>query len=254
MNTDADSEFSNNVFENFMGLFFQPEITRRKIVGTITEPFSLLAAQVIFFPDGRQPEVRLNEEVSAEIKLKEGIDYDQKDFWPNLDDVKSLKLNEGRFEDCGHATLVLLKDGYQLTFDFVYNKAVSTNHLKVAKEFLKTAKYALENNLSTSFIDNSFSAVELLAKTNLLLETNSVVQGKTNHKAIKVEFNKRQKNAANEFDASVKDVFNQLSDYRGKVRYLNAEVDLDTFDNNKIYNILEKLYNDLMRRIGLADN
>ncbi len=159
MNTDPDTDFFNNVFNNFMELFFQPEITRRKNSGIIVEPFTLVAAQVIFPPDGRQPAVRVNEEVRAEMKLKKDIDYKQKDFWPMRGEVKSLKLNESDLEDCGHATLILLKDGYQLTFDFVYNKAVSTNHLKVANEFLKTAKFALDNKLTSSFIDNSFSAV-----------------------------------------------------------------------------------------------
>ncbi len=253
MTPDTDNEFSSNVFNSFMDLFFQPEITRRKALGILVEPFTLVAAQVIFFPDGRQPTIRLNEEVRAEIKLKKGLDPDQKDFWATRNDVKSLKLNESDLQDCGHATLILLKDGYQLTFDFVYNKAISTSHLKVAEEFLKTAKFALDNNLRSSFIDNSFSAAELLAKANLLLETNGNIQGKTNHKAIKSEFNKRHKNTTDEFNKSIKDTFNQLSDYRSKVRYLNADVDFSNFDMKGIYDILEKLHNDLMQRVGPID-
>ena len=64
-----------------MDLFFNPEINRRKEQNLLPENFTLLAAQAIFFPDGRPHIVRLNEEVSVEVKLKKGVDPKAKDFW-----------------------------------------------------------------------------------------------------------------------------------------------------------------------------
>lgn len=238
-----------DIYNDFMHLFYTPEINRRKELGLLNDDFKLSAAQVIFFSDGRQNIVRLNEEVSAQVKIKKGVDISNNGFWPSTKDVEFIKLNENQFLNCGHATLILLKDGYQLSFDFQYNKLICKEHLGVANEFLKTSKYALNNNFFTSFIDNSFSAIELLAKTNLLLETNRNISAKTNHKAIKAEFNNRYKNSDTEFEIAQRRIFNQLSELRSKARYLNGElkVEIDTF--TLINSTIEGMYNSLNERI-----
>jgi hypothetical protein len=107
-----NSEFANNVFNNMHELFFNPEIATRKTLKLIPEDFTLVAAQAILFPDGRPHIVRLNSEVSVEVKLKKGVDKDAPDFWPSSGDVEYVKLNEKEFLDCGHITLILFKDGF----------------------------------------------------------------------------------------------------------------------------------------------
>lgn len=194
-----NSEFADNVYKNMMDLFFNPEIRRRKELNLLPENFTLLAAQAIFFPDGRPHIVRLNEEVSVEVKLKKGVDPTVKNFWASTYEVDHIKLNENEFLNCGHSTLILFNDGFQLSFDFHYNKQLCYEHLNVAREFLKTSKYALDNDLGFAFIDTSFSTIELLAKTNLFLEANQNILGKTNHRAIKSAFNLRYKNSQSEF-------------------------------------------------------
>ena len=247
---EPGAEFAQNAFNNFMSLFFQPEIDRRKALNLIEEPFDLLAAQAIIFPDGRQPLIRLNGEVSADLKLKKETNTQVKNFWPSSNDVIGIKLKPGEFDNCGHVTLVALSDRFQLVFDFVYNKQIAGDNLKVANEFLTTARYALENDLKAAFIDNAFSACELLAKTNLLLETNKMVTGKTNHSAIKSEFNKRHRYSTDAFDLAVKDIFNRLSDTRNRARYLNGSVDIEKLDRQQTLTILEQLYEMLSSRIS----
>jgi hypothetical protein len=247
---EPGAEFAQNAFHNFMALFFQPEIDRRKSLQLIEKPFQLLAAQAIIFPDGRPPMIRLNGEVSADLKLKKGTDTTVKDFWPSSDDVLKIKLKEGEFGNCAHVTLVTLADRVQLVFDFTYNKEISTANLQIAKEFLATAHYALDNGLPSAFIDNAFSASELLAKTNLLLETNKMMVGKTNHSAIKSEFNKRHKLTTDAFDLSVKDLLNRLSDMRSRARYLNGTIDLEKLDREQALAVLDELYEKLLQRIG----
>jgi hypothetical protein len=195
-----NGEFANNVFKNMQELFFNPELVKRKAQNIISEDFTLVAAQILLFPDGRQHIVRLNSEVCVEVKLKYGTDKDAADFSPSNNDVEYVKLREEELLDCGHVTLILFKDGFQLSFDFQYNRQICAEHLIVAKQFLLTSKFALDNAFVCAFIDNSFSAMELLAKTHLLIEANQNVNRKTSHNAIKSAFNLRYKNSHTEFD------------------------------------------------------
>ena len=247
---ESGAEFAQNAFDNFMALFFQPEIDRRKSLQLIEEPFQLLAAQAIIFPDGRPPLIRLNGEVSADLKLKKGTDTTVENFWPSSGDVLKIKLIEGEFGNCAHITLVTLADTFQLVFDFTYNKEISAANLQIAREFLTTARFALDNDLKSAFIDNAFSSCELLAKTNLLLETNKLMAGKTNHSAIKSEFNKRHRNSTDEFELSVREVLNRLSDMRSSARYLNGAVDIEKLDREQALATLGQLFEKLTQRIS----
>ena len=245
------SEFENNVYKNMMDTFFDSEITRRKRQNLLPENFRLLAAQAIFFPDGRPHVVKLNEEVSVEVKLKKGIDANVKDFWPSTLDVERILLKEDEFLNCGHATVILFKDAFQLTFDFHYNKQVCSEHLNVAVEFLQTSKYTLENEFVFAFIDNSFSTIELLAKTNLLIEANQNVFGKATHKTIKSAFNLRFKNVLSDFEIKRREIFNQLSEARAKARYLEGTISIEKADLQSIYEIIEAMYHELCNRAGI---
>lgn len=239
---NQDKQFDDNVFKNFNDLFFNPEIERRRLRNEIQEPFYLIAAQVIFFGNGEQPIVRINEEVKAEVKIKKNVDMTQTDFWASRNEVEKILFNDPENLDCGHATMILFKDGYRLTFDFVYNKYTCSKYLNTAEEFLKTAKFALENNYLSAFIDNSFSSMELLAKCKLLLETNENMKGKTNHKAIKSEFNKRYKNDLNSIEIDYKNVFNKLSQLRGNARYLENSFNVSEIEKKLIIESLTNLY------------
>lgn len=243
-----NSEFANNVYKNNMDLFFNPEIESRKQLNILPDNFVLIAAQAIFFPDGQPHIVRLNDEVSAEVKVKKGVDTSPPEFWASIDEVEHVKLNEKEFLNCGHSTLILFKDGYQLTFDFQYNRQLSIEHLTVAKEFLDVSKYALDKSLVFAFIDNAFSTIELLAKTNLFLETNKSVLGKTSHKTIKAEFNKRFRNAQNDFETERREVFNELSTIRAKARYLEGQINTEKEDLSSILNIIDKMFTELSNR------
>ena len=64
------SEFNRNVVQQFLDLFVTPEIQRRQREEGAERPFRLGRAQIIFFPDGRRPEVRLNDEVNIRVKAR----------------------------------------------------------------------------------------------------------------------------------------------------------------------------------------
>lgn len=248
-----NSEFANNVFNNMHELFFNPEIAKRKEQNLLSEDFTLVAAQAILFPDGRPHIVRLNNEVSVEVKLKKGVDKDVEDFWPSNSEVEYVKLNEQEFLDCGHVTLILFKDGFQLSFDFHYNKQICAEHLTVAKQFLETSKFALENDFVFAFIDNSFSAIELLAKTNLLIEANQNMRGKTYHNTIKAAFNLRFRNSQTQFEINRREIFNRLSNARNAARYLEGNLTFSRSELESINLTIEEMYSELCERSKFTD-
>ncbi|WP_166961506.1 hypothetical protein [Yeosuana marina] len=237
--TSNSREFSDNLVKNFMGLFFTPEIEKRKREKTIDSDFKLLAGQVIFFPNGTQPLVRLNDEVSANAKLKDvEIENGKK-----REIIDKITLNEKEFENCGHATFIFLNDKLlHCSFDFHRNKAIIKNHLDSAKEFYITAEYASKENLLNAFIDNAFSSMEILAKSELLLEPMSGLDKKANHNRIKSEYNKRAKNISDEFEKDKRIVLNKLSELRNKARYLKGDLSFD-FEKEEIMKTIEKTIN-----------
>lgn len=236
----TESSFSDNTFKNLITIYFDPEIDRRKKVSLIPENFELLAAQALIFPDDRKNIIRLNDEVCAKVKLKEGVNHSASDFFPNAEDIESIDINEDEYLDCGHIIIIRFKNCFQLKFDFIYNKKRCNALLKNSLEFLATAKFALENDYLNSFIDNAFSAFELLAKANLLLEANKSVQGKTNHKAVNTNFNLRFKNSLLQEEVDLRQIFNKLSEERRNARYLDSSV---SFTREELEISLKKIEN-----------
>lgn len=113
------------------------------------------------------------------------------------------------------------------------------NHLDSAKEFYKTAEFASKENLLNAFIDNAFSSMELLAKSELLLEPMSGLENKANHNRIKSQYNKRAKGLLDKSEKNKRTVLNQLSELRNKARYLKGNGDL-TFEKEEIMKTILK--------------
>ena len=244
----VDNEFANNVFNNMMDLYFNPEIKKRKQENLIPDNFTLIAAQAIIYPDGRQPAIKFNNEVSAEVRLKKEVNKDVEGFSPVVSEIEFIKLRDEEFLNCGHVTIIMFSDGFHISFDFQYNKQISVEHLKVAQQFIQTSKYALEEELIHAFIDNSFSAVELLAKTHLLLEANPSIQGKTTHRNIKSVFNLRFKNSQSPFEIDRRKILNELASARTNARYLEGKITYNQNELKTIYQTIEHMYVELCNR------
>lgn len=246
----TEQDFSENIFKSFNDIFFNPEIERREKSNEIQPDFQLIAAQVIFFPNGEKPIIRLNNEVKATVKVKNGVNTNDNNYWASSEDVEKIIFDDKEFQDCGHATMILFTDGYQLSFDFRYNIETCKKHLQIAEQFLATAEYSYNNKYFSAFIDNSFSTIELLAKSKLLLAINKNMYGKTNHNAIKTEFSKYHMNIPEEFEMEEKNLLNRLSKLRSNARYLNGEFDYTTIDLENILKTLKKMYNQLIIKIS----
>ena len=82
-----------------MDLFVTPEVKRQQETGKLNKPLDLRAAQIIFFPDGRKPQVRINSEVRAiaKVKFKSGISKEPGEpiFEHDLEGLGEINLTDG---------------------------------------------------------------------------------------------------------------------------------------------------------------
>src|SRR5262249_48799795 len=145
MSESESNALSERVFQQFMDIFVIPEVKRRQAEGDLPTPLPLHSAQIVFFPDGRPPQVRLNSEVKAagQVRLKSGVTKSQGDpiYSHEVEGFENIQLDEPGFENCGHATLISISGAWSIAFDFRYNKALSAEHLQVAAEFIDAADH-----------------------------------------------------------------------------------------------------------------
>ena len=84
-------------FQNFFDVFITPEVVRRQDVGELPKLLDLHAAQIIFYPDGRKPEIRINSEVNviAKIKLKPDVNKNVNDtiFVDEIGSIEGYHIN-----------------------------------------------------------------------------------------------------------------------------------------------------------------
>jgi hypothetical protein len=219
---DQDVEIGQRFFQQMMDIFIVPAIEERQASGALPRPLALRSAQVVFFPDGRKPEVRINDEVRAisQVKMREGVSKNAGDpiFEHEIQGLEGLSLPEKEFPGCGHATFVRFGESWITAFDFRYNKDMSRQHLYTATQFLAAAEYASQQEYWSSFLDNLFSAAELTARATLLLMPDKRFRERASHKAIHVKYNSFADlgNVAPEHIAA----FNKLYGMRDKARYL----------------------------------
>ena len=171
-NDEQHPQLGDKAFSQFIELFVLPEIKRRQDAGEAAKPFDLRAAQIIFFPDGRKPQVRLNSEIKAagQIKLKPDISKKAGEpiFEHEIEGLNKINLTEENDLDCGHATFMRLGGRWLMAFDFRYNKGLSKKNIETAEQFYQSAEFSLNKKSWAAFIDSLFSASELTAKATLL--------------------------------------------------------------------------------------
>ncbi len=76
-----------------------------------------------------------------------------------------------------------------LAFDLRRNAGRMTEHSGLAAQFLAAARWVREQGFSRVFVDNLFSATELMAKGLLIWLPDRSVMGSKTHRSIKVRFN-----------------------------------------------------------------
>jgi hypothetical protein len=210
-------------FRQMFNLFFTPEIERRQAAGLLPKPFELQKAQVLFV-EGRPPEVRLNDEVTISL-LVEVPRARQPGDAISHEEIKNI----GAFEleladsDAGHFTILSWKAEWLILFDFRRNKGNAANLVKRAEEFLTVSEHAFAQKLFGPYIDNLFSACELLAKARLITTAGAATSDKS-HGSIKSGIN--QWGRLGNVDGAFVETFNKMSRARWAARYSAEDVSM----------------------------
>jgi hypothetical protein len=214
--------------------YVKPEIERRREAGALPTDFQLHAFQLIFNVDPGEPEVRLNNEVKvvAMVKAARDIDRGQKVTTEDIAEYKELLLTEDD-PDAAHITIVNLDGEPVYAADARVNATRSAAHIALARQFIDTAAWAGGQGHLAVFVDNLFSASELMAKGFLIWapENQTLLTTKT-HPPIKALFNKQGQKAV--IDSRYPALLNRLGVLRGRARYLSGDLDVDPVEREQM--------------------
>jgi hypothetical protein len=235
-----DAEMAARVAEQAFEFWVGPEIERRRASGELPDGFSLRAAQVIFGIDERPPEVRLNDEVKAVavVTAARAIAKGEAVSEADIAGYNDIVLTEDD-PDVGHITLVAHQGGWALAFDFRRNASLMSKHAEVAGQFLAAAAWAREQGYERVFVDNLFSATELMAKGLLIWQPDRSLLDSKTHRLIKVRFNQERKH--DNVDARFVELLNRMGRLRDPARYLSGDLDLAEDDMDAMLAVAEDM-------------
>lgn len=251
---ELSEKAGSGLFKQAMDVWITPEIIKRQEAGKLEVPIRLVAAQVVFFPDGRATQVRINSEVKAiaQMKLKPGISKQPGEgiFSNEVDGIGHIKLTDEDDPDCGHITIVYFNDQWILYFDLRYNKAFSLKHVESAEQFYKAAEFSFNQKYWNPFGDNLFSAAELAVKSLLLSTPDADFKKKTSHASIQTKFNKFAR--LGNFKPEYRDTFNKLSGSRTHARYLGGNISFSEDEALKLLIVVEDPIKDARRQCTIT--
>lgn len=232
--------------EQFLELWVNPEIERRKTKGILPENFVLYAAQVIM-NFGAPAQIRLNKEIKAvlvgdfsrKVEVEEQVSVDA------FENIKEILLTRSD-PNAGHFTMIRHRESWLVGFDFRYNTAVISEHLDAARQFLDSVSVSFTKGHLRVVADNLFSAVELMAK-GLLLMHDEVLLTANKHGAVSSRYN--QWGNLGNTDKQYTQLLNKLSNIRSSSRYLQREFNLTDKEAKNMIEIAENMYADLKAQL-----
>ena len=231
-------------------LWVAPEIQRRSDNGLLPSNFEFLAAQIVFWPDGRPLEVRLNDEVRCSFVVEPTRDIvPELDKLIGLDDInRVIEMRPPTEEaDAGHVTILRLRESWCFTFDFTYNNSRVANTVKAAREFLIVAHECAEKGRHRPFVDALFSAVELMAKS-LMLCSPGPDSLHWSHNKINRQLNLRRKD--NIVGGDFSGLLNELARLRGLARYSYDDFSLEAGAVSKMRSRADEMLNLINQQIA----
>lgn len=239
-----DEEGGENFFNHVMSLWVAPEIKRRKENGTLSDNFAIDKIQVLISPEKKPVIVRLNDEIKAQLvcKFRPSIHKQvigEPVYWKDIDDILDIKLTEHDDPDAAHITMVLFREGWKIKFDLRNNKRRAKELYDSAREFLNSAKKALDDASMRVFSDNLFSTVELFVTSQLFVMSEYEYVRKPTHAWTQKKYNEFI-NIGN-YKEEYKNIFNKLSGLRSGARYHKQPFKLNLDDAKGMLKVAEDL-------------
>ena len=243
------NEFADNLFDQVLSIWVNPEIERRKQAGLIGDKFVLWAAQVIMDPSGPE-QVRLNDEAQGIFKLQNLPDdstVSPATFHNITGDIKEFTLAKDDCPNAGHITLIRHMKGFFIAFDFLYNAAVIADHVRTAQEFLDEAKAALSSKRIKAFVANLHVATELTAKSLLLRHPDKNLMTSKKHSYVLSKYNEYSKQGNTE--QRFAQLLNNLANLRNAARYPNNSFSVTQEQAEQMLEVAEEMFAVLMKSI-----
>ena len=157
------------LFEDVWHRFVEPEVARRREAGREDERALVVYALQVLLHPAREPEVRINDQVRGTMQgvaareLEAGEDV-------TIDDLLTLTGFTLALEDAEipYVAAFAHREGWSLSFDFSRRHERRFEYLDRGREYSATAREVLKADRLGVALDNAYSAVELLAKAELL--------------------------------------------------------------------------------------
>ena len=223
-----DQEASKNFFEHTSELWFNPELERLRLIGSVAEDYQPEAMQVILLPTGGNQVL-----FDGEVISREKIEANKK------------------YRDCGYVIFKKeLNGNWQGYFNFRYNKGKAKELFNTALQFLETAKDAHKAGRLRVFPDNLFSATELLVQGMLfVMTTNQKYVDKPNHRWTMSELGNVAK-VGNVNNTRYSNLLGNLSRLRDEARYNKRPFSLEQSEAQQYISAVEELVQAVQREVS----
>lgn len=246
---EPDQSFADGLMQMLHEMYLAPEIERRRAAGRLPEGFVGVRAVQVILNRGQLPDVRIDDEVLVKVNFKpkpgRRITVGAPAVWSDIEKIEGLELTDAD-PNAGHFTAILLPDGWTLSWHFQYDRERAADHVGAAREFLDTASSALRGHRLRAFVDNLFSAVELMAKALLISAVPSEnTRGWKTHKTVKGVLNRRTTRDADA--ARFAALYNRLEKHRSTARYIEGAMTLSDADTDDMLTVAEEMYERVSR-------
>ena len=222
-----DQEASRNFLEHTSSLWFNPELERLKQIGSVPEDYQPKAMQVILSPHGDHSVL----------------------FDGNVIPKEKLQANR-KYRDCGYIIFERdIHENWRGSFSLRYNKDKAEELFSSALEFFETAKEANRAGRIRVFLDNLFSATELLVQSMLFVMThNQKYVDKPNHRFTMSELGKVGK-VWNMDNTRYSSLLGNLSRLRDETRYHKRPFSLEETEAQQYISTVEQVVQEVQREI-----
>lgn len=238
----AHEEAGETMFDSMTEIWVTPEVERRRQAGTWGADDVVYRFQVQFL-DEDEVIVRVNDEVKGMLMVKatgpveEGQDVYMEDFSA----ISGYQLPDEHAHH-PHVTAVFHHETWFMAYQLGHRDQSRHEVLAAGREFLAAAAADLQERRLRPFFDNANSAVELLAKAELLscAPTIEIARGCGSHRTLSQAYNVWVGHLKNG-DRRFSDALNRLAKLRRQGRYLTTELEADEDEANEILGVLQDM-------------
>jgi uncharacterized protein (UPF0332 family) len=222
--------------------YVEPEIARREAASEWSDGTAVIRFQVQFLDDG-EVRTRLNDEVGGYLEVKATGPFEEGQLITagDFSEIVGYRLPDEHAHH-PHVTAFQHHASWFLAFELGGRDPARHDVVSAGREFLAAAHDALASGRLRVCLDNAHSAVELLAKAELLscAPTIEVAQQSSSHRTLLQAYNIWSGRLGNS-DQRFAQALNRLAKLRRKARYLSSDLDCDVSDAEKLLSVLDDM-------------